>query len=92
MYATPIRAPILVLWGYLHFLMAVDILDIYIVSFIEIMLVISDTAWKVSEYVGFSVPYFPVFSPNTGKYGPEKTQDLDTFHAVWFFTKFKSDY
>ena len=26
----------------------------------------------------FSVPYFPVFSPNTGKYGPEKTPYLDT--------------
>ena len=23
-----------------------------------------------------------VFSPNTGKYGPEKTPYLDTFHAV----------
>ena len=27
-------------------------------------------------------PYFPIFSPNTGKYGPEKTPYLDTFHAV----------
>ena len=25
---------------------------------------------------------FPVFSRNTGKYGPEKTPYLDTFHAV----------
>ena len=25
----------------------------------------------------------PVFSPNTGKYGPEKTPYLDTFHAVF---------
>ena len=23
-----------------------------------------------------------VFSPNTGKYGPEKTPYIDTFHAV----------
>ena len=30
----------------------------------------------------FSGPYFPVFSPNTGKYGPEKTPYLDTFHSV----------
>ena len=30
------------------------------------------TAWKVSKYRVFSGPYFPVFSPNTGKYGPEK--------------------
>ena len=29
----------------------------------------------------FSGPYFPVFTPNTGKYGPEKTPYLDTFHA-----------
>ena len=27
----------------------------------------------------FSGPYFPVFSPNTGKYGPEKTLYSDTF-------------
>ena len=26
---------------------------------------------------------YGVFSPNTGKYGPEKTPYLDTFHAVW---------
>ena len=40
------------------------------------------TAWKVSKYGVLSGPYFPVFSPNTGKYGPEKTPYLDTFHAV----------
>ena len=28
------------------------------------------------------MPYFPVFSANTGKYGPEKTPHLETFHAV----------
>ena len=38
--------------------------------------------WKVSKYGTFSGPYFPVFGPNTGKYGPEKTPHLDTFHAV----------
>ena len=26
--------------------------------------------------------YLSVFSPNTGKYGPEITPYLDTFHAV----------
>ena len=36
----------------------------------------------MSKYGVFSGPYFPVFSPNTGKYGPEKTAYLDTFHAV----------
>ena len=40
------------------------------------------TAWKVSKYGVISSPYFPVFSPNTGKYGPEITPYLDTFHAV----------
>ena len=27
--------------------------------------------------------YLSVFSPNAGKYGPEKTPYLDTFHAVY---------
>ena len=40
------------------------------------------TAWKVSKYGVISGPYFPVFSPNTGKYEPEITPYLDTFHAV----------
>ena len=26
--------------------------------------------------------YLSVFSPSAGKYGPEKTPHLDTFHAV----------
>ena len=43
-----------------------------------------DTSWKVCKYGDFSVPYFPVFGPNTGKYRPEKTPYLDTFHAVRF--------
>ena len=42
----------------------------------------SITAWKVSKYGAISAPYFPVFSPNTGKYGPEITPYLSTFHAV----------
>ena len=29
------------------------------------------------------IPYLSVFSPNTGKYGPEITLYLDTFHAVY---------
>ena len=40
------------------------------------------TAWKVSKYLVISGPYFPVFSPNRGKYGPEITPYLDSFHAV----------
>ena len=40
------------------------------------------TAWKVSKYGDFPGLYFPVFSPNAGKHGPEKSPYLDTFHAV----------
>ena len=29
-----------------------------------------------------SGPYFPVFGLSTGKYGPEITSHVDTFHAV----------
>ena len=55
-------------------------------------------SWKVSKYGIFSGPYFPafrlnteiyevnsVFSPNTGKYIPEKTPYLNTFHAVMVY-------
>ena len=53
-------------------------------------LVLIFTAWKVSKYRVFSGPYFPTFglnmeryfSPNAGKYEPEKTPYLDTFHGV----------
>ena len=54
----------------------------------------------MSQCVVFSDPYFPVFGANTekygvsfgihfecGKYGPEKTPYLDTFHAVLFASK-----
>ena len=40
------------------------------------------------KYRVFSGPYFPVFSPNTGKYGPEKTPCLDIFHAVKVLEKY----
>ena len=49
---------------------------------------VSSTVWKVSKNGVISGPYFPirekisVFSPNTGKYGPEISPYLDTFHAV----------
>ena len=36
----------------------------------------------VSKYGVISGPYFPVFSPKTGKYELEITPYLDTFHAV----------
>ena len=37
----------------------------------------------MSKYGDFSGSYFPVLGPNTGKYGPEKTPYMDTFHAVF---------
>ena len=40
------------------------------------------TARKVSKYGVISGQYFPVFSPNTGKYGPEITPYLDTIQAM----------
>ena len=53
------------------------------------------TVWKVSKYGVISGPYFPTFglnterykylsvwSPNAGKYRPEITPNLGTFHAV----------
>ena len=40
------------------------------------------TMWKMSKYGAISGPYFPVFGLNTGKYGPDVTPYLDTFHAV----------
>ena len=43
----------------------------------------SVTARKVSKYGVISGPHFPVFRLNTGKYGPEITPYLGTFHAVW---------
>ena len=37
----------------------------------------------MSKYGVVSGPYFPVFNPETGKYGPEITPYLDNFHAVY---------
>ena len=41
------------------------------------------TARNVSKYGVISGPHFPLFGFNTGKYGPEITPYLDTFHAVF---------
>ena len=35
------------------------------------------------KYGVISGPYLPVFSPIAGKYGPEITPYMDTFHAVY---------
>ena len=34
------------------------------------------TVWKVSKYGAF-------YGPHTGKYGPEKSPYLDSFHAMF---------
>ena len=39
------------------------------------------------DWVGRDTKYFSVFSPNAGKYGPEKTPYLNTFHAVNIIAK-----
>ena len=44
---------------------------------------------KSVQIRSFFCPYFPVFRLNTGKYGPEKTLDLDTVHAVFIFRFFE---
>ena len=51
-------------------------------SFLSPEAVTERTVRKMSKYGVVSGPYFPVFSVNTGKYGPEITPYLDTFHAV----------
>ena len=44
----------------------------------------------MSKYEDIFGPYFPVSSPNTGKYGPEITPYLDTFHVVHVFNGIES--
>ena len=44
----------------------------------------------MSKYGVYSSPYFPVFSPNTGKYRLEKTPYLDTFHVVKIISRLDS--
>ena len=41
-----------------------------------------DQNYLLSKYGVISGPYFPVFSSNTGEYGPEITLYLDSFHTV----------
>ena len=48
----------------------------------EIFLVFC-AVWKISKYRVFSGSYLDIFSPNTGKYGPEKNPYLYTFHRLF---------
>ena len=43
---------------------------------------VNNTEWKAVKHGVSSGPYFPVYSPNMGKCGPEKTPYMDTFHEV----------
>ena len=46
-----------------------------------------------TERYGLNTEYLSVFSPNAGKYGPEKTPYLYTFHAmVRFYHEFVEIY
>ena len=42
----------------------------------------SSTVWEVSKCGVISGPYFPLLGLNTGKYRPEMTPYMDTFHAM----------
>ena len=43
---------------------------------------------KSVQILIFSGTYFPVFSPNTGKYRPKKTPYLEAFHTVIWEMKY----
>ena len=51
-------------------------------DFFKVPIVMLSTAWKVFKYGVIYGAYFPVFGLNAGKYEPEITPYLDTFHAV----------
>ena len=60
------------------FLITIKLLYLYICSYHCVKSVqIRSYFWSVFSYIPISV-----FNPNTGKYGPEITPYLDTFHAV----------
>ena len=46
------------------------------------------TAWESCNIFTKKYEYLSVFSPNGGKYGPEKTPYLDTLHAVMMLITF----
>ena len=51
---------------------------------LQLAATVTVTAWKVPQCRVISGPHFPLFSPSTGKYGPEIASYLDTFQAVYF--------
>ena len=46
----------------------------------------------MSKYGVISGPYLPVFSPNTGKYGPKISPYLDTFQWTVFYVRTNPSY
>ena len=50
--------------------------------------------FPISNWIRRNSSYLSVFSPNAGKYRPDETPYLDTFHTVWIFLveKRKSEY
>ena len=47
--------------------------------------IINTSASQSVFLLSLHTKYLSVFSPNAGKYGPEKTPYLDNFHAVYEF-------
>ena len=43
------------------------------------------TEYGEIQIISLYTEYLSVFSPNVGKYGPEKTLYLDTLHAVFLY-------
>ena len=63
-----------------HFKRAIYLYIIYYYTFTYTSVLFYFKFVKTFIILGISV-----FSPNTGKYGPEKTSYLDTYHAVKSF-------
>ena len=80
-----------------HFLLIISFFKVNSILFMPsywrfYVLCFAFTAWKMSKYGVTSGPYFPVFSPNTGRYRPEITPFLDTLHAVIFYYEWNQHY
>ena len=73
-----------------HYNIYQDTFSTYDTQFLYVIGFHGFTTWKVSKNRVISGPYFPVFSPNPGKYGPEVTLYLDTFHTVLYINCFQS--
>ena len=74
------------LWRQFVFAQMTKYLMFHLCSILEVP--ISETGYAKRRHCVKSVQirrdtkYLSLFSPNAGKYGPEKTPRLDTFHAV----------